>query len=187
MSRKTKTIQIFLTISIVLLVLVGLGGCTTNQNEIKNTNETVNAFLGTWAGTLEIPMVGGSGNTSASQITFTSNRAEMMLTTGNRTFAMNYMYTTNGNSLILTPTMTDRNGFPGGQPFNGTIPPNGTQPPGNRTWPPNGTNPYNGTWPSNRTQPPGGNRPSMTISLTYAFDEEKTMLTLNGAKFIKTQ
>ncbi len=52
MSRKTKTIQIFLTISIVLLVLVGLGGCTTNQNEIKNTNETVNAFLGTWVGTL---------------------------------------------------------------------------------------------------------------------------------------
>jgi ABC-type Fe3+-hydroxamate transport system substrate-binding protein len=200
MSRKVKAIQLFFTNGIILFALVSLSGCTTNQNENQNTNENVNAFLGTWVGTLEMPMFGGESNASVSQITFTSDRAEVILTSENRTFSMDYTYTTNGDSLILTPTMIDRNGFPGGQSFNGTMPPNGTrppgnwtwspngtQPPGNGTWPPNGTNPYNGTWPSNGTRPPGDNRPSMTVSFIYAVDEEARVLYLNNEQFTKVQ
>jgi ABC-type Fe3+-hydroxamate transport system substrate-binding protein len=178
----------------ILFILVNLSGCTTNQNENQNPNENVNTFLGTWVGTLQMPMFGGRGNTSISQITFTSDQAEVILTSDGRTFSMNYTYTTNGDSLILTPTMTDRAGFPGGQPFNGTIPPNGTRPPGNWTWLPNGTQPQgNGSWPQNGTnpfngtRPPGENRQSMTVSFRYTFDKDARVLFLNTVQFTKVQ
>ena len=50
MSEKTTTIQIFFSSGIILLALVSLSGCTTNNNEKQNTNENVNALLGTWVG-----------------------------------------------------------------------------------------------------------------------------------------
>jgi len=81
----------------------------------------------------------------------------MVLTVGNRSFSMNYTYTVNGDSLVLTSLMNDRNGFGGRPPFNGTMPPNGTRPLGNWTGPPNGTQPQgNGTWPPNGTNPHNG-------------------------------
>jgi hypothetical protein len=198
MSRKTKIVQIFLTNGIILLALVSLSGCTTNQNENQNTNKNVNALLGTWVGSIQIPMFSGGNNATVSQIAFTSDRTEMVLTSGNRTFTMNYTYSVNGDSLVLIPMMNDRNGFGGRPPFNGTFPdsgtrppgnwtrpPNGTQPPGNGTWQPNGVNPFNGTWSSNGTRPAGNNQPSMTVSFIYAFEEEARVLFLNNVKFIK--
>ena len=90
MSQKTKIIQIFLTNGIILLALMNLSGCTTNQNENQNTNKNVNTLLGTWVGSIQIPMFGGGNNATVSQITFMNDRTEMVLTSGNRTFTMNY-------------------------------------------------------------------------------------------------
>ena len=143
---------------------------------------------------------GGGNNATVSQITFTSDRTEMLLTSGYRTFTMNYTYAQTSDTIVLTPIMNDRNGFAGKEPLNRTLPPNGTQfhgnktwspngtqPPGNGTWPPNGMNPYNGTWPSDGTRPPGDNMPSMTVSFNYAVDEEATVLFLNNVQFKKVQ
>jgi hypothetical protein len=137
----------------MVLALVSLSGCTTNQNETQNTNETINTFLGTWTGTLQMPMFGGENNASVSQIIFTSDRAEMIFGDGNRSFSMNYTYTVNSDSLVLTPMMNDRTELDGRPSFNGTSPGNETRPPGNWTAPSNGTQPpENGTWPPKQTR-----------------------------------
>ena len=147
-----------------------------------------------------MPMFGAGSNVSVSQITFTNNRTEMILTSQNRTFTLNYTYSATRDTLVLTPLITERNRFAEREPFNGTIPPNatqppgtwtispnGTQPPGNGIWPPNGTTPFNGTDPSNWTRPPGYNPSSMTITFLYAFDEGSSVLYLNNEQFIKVQ
>jgi ABC-type Fe3+-hydroxamate transport system substrate-binding protein len=188
MNRKTIILQLSIMSAMIVIVLVNLSGCTTNQNENQRTNNTVNTLLGTWVGTLQIPMFGGRSNTSISQITFTSTLAEMTLSNQERTYSMNYSYTINGNSLILTPIMTNRNGFPGGQPFNRSTPPNGTHLPGNWSGSPNGTQPPgNRTWPFNGSRPSGDTRPSMTITLTYIFDVQTKELYLNNAQFTKVE
>ncbi len=200
MSQKTKKIQLIFINGMVLVAMVGLSGCTSNQIEDQITNENVNTLLGTWRGTLQMPMFDEKNNATISQISFIKNRTEMVLRSENRTFTMNYTYTATNDTLVLTPLMTDRNGFPDREQFNGTlspnmtmfpgggaVPPNGTQPPGDRTWPPNGTNPYNGTWPSNRTRTPGDMRLSMTVSFSYAVEEETRMLLLNNVQFTKVQ
>jgi len=181
-----------------LPAVVGLSGCTSYQNGDKNTDETTTAFLGTWVGALQIPMLGGNSTVTISQITFLNNRSEMVLIGGNRTFTMNYTYSVSSDTVVLTPILNDRNGLGRRDPFNGTLPPNGTkfpenrtfppngtQPPGNGTWLPNGTNPNNGTWLFNGTQSPRNNQLSMTLSIRYSFNKEKTVLTLNDILYTK--
>ncbi len=190
MKQKTRDILVLTSSGFIFLALVNLCGCTTNQN--KNINSDANWLLGSWVGTLQIPLFGGDDNTFVSEITFSSDHAEMILTNGNRTFSMNYTYLINDNSLVLTPIMPERGRFPDRRPLNGTFPPNGTrasgnetQPSGDRMWLPNNTDPYNGTWPSNRTHPPGDNQGLMTLTFLYAFDEENKVLFLNTAHFTK--
>jgi len=199
MNRKTKRIQLVSVGGIVLCILVGLSGCTTNQTEKQTTNDNAKTLLGTWTGSLQMPLFSGENNTTLSQIIFTSDSTEMFLTSGKRTFTMNYTYTATSDTLTLTPLMNQRNGFGSREPFNGTappngtlfpgygtIPPNGTRPPGNETWPLNGTNPpFNRTWPSNGTRPPGEMRPSMTITFNYVVDEQARVLLLNNVQFTK--
>ena len=182
----------------IIVILVSLCGCTSNQN----TNETKTQLSGTWVGTVEIPMSGGMMNTSLTQITFTSNTAELTLKNTQRSSTMNYTFTVNGNTLVLQPTFSDIRGFPGlppqngtrpwndttRPPMNGTWPTNSTPPSMNRTIPPNGTRPGNFTRPENGTwNPGGGQQPPMAMSFTYSLNEKQTVLHLNGAEFKKLQ
>jgi len=197
MMKQEKYAQILgLTIGF-MIILVSLSGCTSNQN----TKETKTQLSGTWVGNVEIPTSGGMMNTSVTQITFTSNTAELTLKNTQGSFTMNYTFTANGNTLVLQPTFSDIRGFPGQPPQNGTRPWNDTtRPPMNETWPtnstppsmnrtipPNGTRPGNFTRPENGTWNPGGGQQPMSMSFTYSLNEEHTVLCLNGAEFRKVQ
>ena len=191
--KKEKYSQALMIMMIGIVILVSLSGCTSNQNTNGNN------LSGTWVGSVGMSMFGGQNNSSVSQIMFTDDKAEITSKSDRGTFTMEYTYSVNGDVLVFEPKFTNRNGFPGGQSNNGSLPPNGTgpwngsRPPSNGTWAPNGTRPDNSTWPSNRTRPnngtwnPGNGRPSMSVSFTYSFNEEYTILYLNGATFKKVQ
>jgi hypothetical protein len=196
--NQKKNVQLLSAGVLIFCILISLSGCTTNQIAKQNTNGNENTLLGTWVGTLQMQMFGGGSNVSVTQITFTNNAAELTLGSAQGSFIMNYSYSVNGNTLVLQPTFNNRGGFPGGQSFNGTMPPNGTRPPGNGTWPQNGTMPKNGTWPANGTrppgnetwpqngtQPPGNQQPPASISFTYRFNDDDTMLYLNETQFTR--
>jgi hypothetical protein len=188
-----------LSISSILFISVfSLSGCTSNQAANKNTSGVVNSLVGTWVGTAEISMFGGGNTTSISQISFTTTTAKLTVDGKQGPSLVNCTYTVNGNTIVLQPTFNNRGGFPGGQPFNGTFPVNGTRPPGNGTWPPegsfpdngslppNGTRPPgNGSFPGNGTQPPENQRLSASISLTYRFTDDETILFLNESEFTR--
>lgn len=179
--KQEKYTQGLVIITSFIFLVVCFSGCTS----IQNTNG--NPFSGTWVGSVEMPMFAGISNTSVSQITFTDSNMEMTLTSERGTYTMNYTYTVNGDTLALQPKFPGRGGFPGRQPYNGS------RPPTNGTWPGNGTRPHNDTWPSNGTRPnngtwnPGGERPSMSVSFVYSFNEEHTVLYLNGSPLTKVQ
>ena len=165
-----------------IVILVSLCGCTSN----KNTNTIGTQLSGTWVGNVELPMSGGITNTSVSQITFTSNTAELTLKRTQGSFTMNYTFTVDGNTLVLQSTFSNIGGFPGQLPQNGTRPWNDTtRPPMNGTLPPNGTRPGNWTRPENGTRNPGGGQQPVSMSFTYSLNEERTILYLNGTEFRK--
>lgn len=197
MYQKTKIVHA-LSLGCILIAIVGLSGCTTNQTTTKDTNTDVSSLLGTWVGAVQMQMAGGWGNTSVSQITFTSNTAQLTLSGIQESMVMNCTYTTKGNSLVLQRIFDDRGGLPAGQPFNGTLPSNRTHPPGNGTWPQNETFPGNqtlplngthlpGNWtePQNWSSPPMNQRPAESISFTYRLNEDGTILYLNDSRFTR--
>lgn len=114
-------------------------------------------------------MFGPMQNTTMTQVTFIKVTVSAMLTSDRGSFTMNYTFTLEGNVLVLEPQFGGSGGFPpGGQPFNGSRPPN------------NSTQPWNGTQP-----PTDRDRPSMSIRLEYSFNEQNTILYLDGSPFIK--
>jgi hypothetical protein len=197
MNRKTQIRQLLICSCILLLIAVCFSGCTTNQSTKLNVNGDSTSFQGTWVGSIQMPMFGGDSTSSMTQIIFESNTAELTIKNPQRTTTMNTTFTVNGNTLLFQPSMNNRSGFPGGQPFNGTLPPDGPRPPGNGTFQQDGTFPGNGTSPLNRppsgnwtgqhnwSQPPGDQQPSLSISFTYRFNENKTVLYLNDSEFIR--
>lgn len=188
MIHQKKIIIELLSVSTALLLsLVSLSGCMSNQTANQTTNGNVNILFGTWTGSTELSGVGARNNTTVSQLTFGDSSVELTLMSQRGTYMMNYSYAFNGDTLVLQPVFTGRNGsFGGRQPLNGTRPWNGT-------WPPNGTRPYNGSWSSNWTRPgngtqfPGNRRSFMEISFTYNFDEQTKTLYLNGSPFSKVR
>lgn len=180
----------FVGIVIVLFFIVAsLSGCVSNQTANLNVNNDATKFLGTWSGSIVIPMFGNRNNSAMSltQLTFSQDRVEVTMTSEQGSFPMTYNYTINGNTLVLEPRIFNRGGFPGRQSPNGQWPRNGTRP-SNETWPPyNNSRPYNGSRPSNWTQPSDDNRQSMNLSFVYSFNEQDTVLNLNGAEFMKIQ
>lgn len=168
----------------VFLSTVSLSGCTTQNNQNTGVVD-LSKFLGTWVGTLEITTF-GHNSSNITQLTFMENVVAVTMASEQGTYTMNYSYSVDGNTLVLEPKF-DRTGGSGsynGQPHNnshqwnnGTYPPNGT-------WPPNGTLPY-GQSP-NGGQYPGGERPSMSLSFVYSFNETQDILYLNGDQFTKT-
>jgi hypothetical protein len=171
--------------SAVILTAVLFSGCTDTQEINQNSN--VGKFIGTWNGDLEISSFGGRNNGHITQLTFMGDIVYATLTSDREEYAMNYTYTIDGNNLVLQPKFDGRGGFGGRQSFNGTLPWNntqpwnGTRPPINGTWPSNGTQPPNG-W---RQQPPSGERPSMSMSFVYSFNEAYDVLYLDGSQFKK--
>lgn len=190
--KKTFTQGLFM-ICIVIVSLIHLNGCTTNQDENTNTKVNTNELVGTWRGTLQIPMFRDNNTSSISQITFSIDQIEMLLEFDNRTSTMNFTYTKTNNTLILSPIMSSRTRLSARQPFNGTIPlnetqptmlPNGTQPPGNGTWP---LEMFNRSWLPNETRLPGSNVSPIAMIIFYVFDKNTMMLYLNDSPFIKIQ
>jgi hypothetical protein len=191
MIYQKKTIVQLLCISIVVVfVAVSLSGCTTDQPGINNENK----LIGAWSGTMQMSLFGRE-NVSVSQVAFNDSDVELTMESERGTYSMSYAYTINGVTLMLQPSGFGRGGgFPGGFPGNGTYPRdgqwNGTRPPTNGTWPPNGTRP-NGSWQPNGTRPgngtrfPGGGR--QQLSFEYSFNEDYTVLYLNGVQFVKIQ
>ncbi len=198
MNEKTKTMLITILVGMMFFSVIHLSGCTSNQTETQNINNSQQVYIGTWVGTLQIPMFGAGKNATMHQISFTTDSATMIVTNDNRTFSMNYSYVVNIDSLVLTPMLQSQGMFSERRPQNetspwngtyqpGLLPPNGTQPPGDGFWPLNGTNPHNRTWLSNGTRPSGENPASMTLTFLYTFDEEATVLLLDGKAFMKVQ
>lgn len=184
---KQKYSPALLLCTILLLFIVWLSGCTSNQT----TTEKENFLSGTWVGKLETSLFGRNENMSISMITFSEDTVEITLHSTQSTFTMNYIYSTQGTILTLEPKFNERGGFPGQQPFNGSRPGNWTRPPGNETDLINGTFPFNGTRPMNGTRPENGSwdplnrHPSMTVSFSFSINEDDTILYLNGAEFRK--
>lgn len=178
MKKKNINKQMLVIGIVIFLAVVSLSGCTTNQNTGSTTSNVLEKFIGTWTGNKETSMLGGRGNVSITQLTFTENITEETLTSNERTFTMNYTYSVQGNKLILEPKFTGGGRFSGGQSYNRTRQYNVTRP--------------NGTWNSTRLppgsgQPSGGQRPSMSISFDYSFNEGYTVLYLDGSQFTKIQ
>ena len=179
MNQKNVYKQMITMSIVIFLAVVSLSGCVTDQN----TGGGVGKFIGSWTGDMQTSLLGGRGNTSITQLTFTENVVKATLESDQGTLSMNYTYKVENNKLVLEPQFLGGRGLPGGQPFNGTRPPwNDTQPPNNSTWPPNGTQPpFNGSG-----QPPDDRqRPSMSMSFEYSFNEQKSILYLNGFPFNK--
>jgi hypothetical protein len=185
MKKRYSPALLFCTI--VLLLIVWLSGCTSNQT----TTEQENLLSGTWVGELETSLLGRNDNTLISMLTFSQDTVEMTLNSNQSTYTMNFTYVTQGATLTLEPKFNERSGFPGQQPFNGSRPGNWTRPPGNETDLINGTFPFNGTRPGNWSRPeneswdPLERHPSMTVSFSYSINEGDTILYLNGAEFRK--
>jgi hypothetical protein len=185
--KQEKYSQALVIVSSFFFLIVCFSGCTSN----KNTNKNENILSGTWVGNVQTTQFGRTGNATVSKITFSGNTVEMTENSGQRTFTTNYTYIINGSSLVFEPQFNGRNGFSGGQPYNGTRSGNWTSPPTNETGSINGTRLYNRTRPGNWTRPengtgnPGGRQPSMSISFTYSVNEDHTILYLNGAEFRK--
>lgn len=193
MNKKRKrntnkyTVLIFL---IIFLSVVGLSGCVDNQNkDIENLSK----FTGTWTGHLDLPMFNGSNNSTITQLLFVGTSVTACLTGDRGTFTMNYSYSLEENKLVLQPKFNDNGGPSNRQPFNDSMPFNDTRPPINGSWPPNGTIPPNDTWspngtrPSNGEQDPFGQRPVMSISFVYSFNEKFNVLYLDDSQFFKIQ
>jgi len=181
--KQEKSIKALVVVSSFIFLVVCFSGCTSNQN----INENENILTGTWAGAVQMPMFGRTGNVTVSKIAFSGNTTELTLTTQQGTFTTNYTYAINGATLVFTPRFNGRGGFPGGQQYNRTrLPGNWTGQPTNDTRS-NETHPYNNSRLGNRTGYPGGGQPVMSVSFTYSVNEDQTILYLNGAEFRKVE
>jgi hypothetical protein len=189
-SKKNASSYSILICITIFLSIISLSGCVENQN---NVGQNLSKFIGTWTGNLEIPMFGGSNNTTINKLVFTETYVTAYLTSERGTFSMNYSYKTEGDKLTLEPEIFNNGGPSNRQSFNHSLPFNDTQPPYNGTWPPNGTMPPNNTWSHNGTRPydggqfPYNQRPNMTTTFDYSFNEEFNVLYLNDSQFIKIQ
>ncbi len=179
-----------LVCTIIFLSMVSLSGCVNNKN---SDTDNLSKFTGKWIGNLEIPMLGGSNNSTITQLIFMGTSMIAYFTNDRGTFTMNYSYSLEENKLVLEPEFNDNGGPYNRQPFNDSIPFNDTRPPVNGSWPPNGTIPPNNTWspngtrPSNGEQNPFGQRTDISISFVYSFNEEFNVLYLNQSQFNKIQ
>jgi len=172
--------QTFAICIIIFLAVAFLSGCT----DTKNIENSLNRFIGMWTGSMEISTFGPMGNITITKLTFVEYVVTVTLSNERGVYTMNYTYALNGENLVLEPAFNG--GMPGRQPFNGT------RPSFNDTWSPNGTRPFNDTrppfndtWQPNGQHLPDGQRPTMSLSFSYSFDKNYTVLYLDGVQFKK--
>lgn len=200
-NKKSKAT--FVIIAIIFSSVVFLCGCSENNNS-NEKNVAHTEFLGIWTGNMNY-----SSNTDFSRFNFPENAnftnmtnmtrmqnfrpanitklefredtVDITITTDNDTMIISNSYTVEGNQLILSMQFT-------GQRPDGMQPPDnwerpsdgGGNPPDLGDTPPDNTGrPMNGDFPSNKE------RPSRTNSYAYNFNEDKTILYLNGSEFTK--
>lgn len=193
MNNENSIKKAFIVIIFVLLLIVSLCGCTENNS--LDTNDELSKFLGTWTGNMEFSMFNYSNNSSRNNMTdfnnisstniteleFTLNNLNMIVSIGNETQEMSFTYIIEGNKLILSPEFDNGPLFNGQNPFDGEPPNNDTRPPFD------GENPFNGEPPNNRNRPIfDGEQPSRKLSYVFNFNEELNILYLNGTPFTKS-
>lgn len=202
MNKDTKIKQVFSIVLTIFLFSVFLCGCTEN----KSSNDKVNLsnFIGSWSGNMETSIFGFRGNNTLrnntnilenntnsnftdfrrngtivniTKLEFNSDTLFMTITNGNETQTISQKYTVDGNQLVLSFQ------FNSGQPNNGSFfNDTGRQPPfGGRN------NSFNGSGPPSDGGRPSfnGGQPPMTTSYNYSFNEEYSVLYLDGSSFIK--
>ena len=156
-----------------------MSGCTDTQN----TGNSLNNFIGTWAGSVGVSAFGGPmGNDSTfTELTFMQGVVVATITNEQGSNTMNYSYHVNDNNLVLEPSFFDEGMMPGRQqngtqpPFNGTGFPDNTGP-FNGTKPPfNNSEPFNDTQPHNYERPPDSQQPP-SMSLSFLYSLVKTIL-----------
>ena len=202
MNREPTIKQAFAIAVAILFFVLFLCGCTEN-NSSNDGNTDLSKFIGSWSGTMGTSMFGFRGNRTFGNITddlenetrgnfsdfminrttsniteleFTSDTLYMTLLTGNETQILPQTYTVEGDQLVVSMQFT---GEPqdGEPPFgneSGRPPFDGQQPPSDGELPP-----FGGEFPQN------GRRSFGTVSYTYRFNADCTILYLDGYKFIK--
>ncbi len=211
MNKKNICIGIISILSIVFLCGCNENIKNQDDNNDIDTQNTVNVdkFIGTWTGNMEISMFGGMQENYTSYATglkFTKNTVEMTINNipsnndtqlNETTQTITYTYTADENNIYLQPQFNRNrsnmrelpedmnNSFENGEspPFDGEQPPyDGEQPPfDEKDFPFDGEQP-----PFNGERPTDSERPSsMTISYSYNFNENNTLLYLDGNSFNK--
>jgi len=170
-NKKNITILTLVVLSIVLLC-----GCTKNEYAtVNNANQNTDnlKFIGTWIGDMEFSMFNWNQNSSLktphiTELEFTQDTVYMTIKTNNGTQTMPQTYEIQEDQLVFSfDAFGERPEFNGERPpFDGEPPADGKRPFGRRT-------------------PKDDEMKSRTISYTYIFNEEYTILYLNGSPFLK--
>jgi len=177
--------KMFLSLTIYICVLLFFCGCTEQSNQ----DQVINDLIGTWTGQLQTQGIPGGASSAITALTFLDeSTVETTMEIGQGSMTMSQSYTLEGTTIIFTQQERNRN-----QQWNGgEIPPwgNNTQYPGNATnpmWGNHTSPPDNMTNPFGDGQPPqDGERPmGAGQTYTYRFNDDRTVLYLNGAAFTK--
>jgi hypothetical protein len=201
MNKETKIKKLIIVVLTIFLLTVFLSGCTENNS--TNDKVDLNKFIGTWSGNMKTSFLGFRGNNppmnntnilenntdrnftnfrqngtivNITKLEFTSESLYMTITTGNETQIIPRTYTVDGNQLVLSFQ------FNGEQPINRSSFNDTAGPPFD-----NRSDTFNGSVPSsNGGRPPfnSGQQP-MTTTYTYSFNEEYSVLYLDGSPFTK--
>ena len=175
-----------LTIFIFTLLLCG---CSENNTSSDALNTE---FIGSWIGNMEYSMnnfrdnfsmvndnITNGRNFSSANITkleLTKDTIYMTITSEDGTQVISNLYKIEGDQLVLSFQFGDRQRPDGMQPPDGWEPPTFDE--NNRSF--NNSQPFNFTRPFNNGQPPQSSR-----GYTYSFNEDNTILYLDGSEFIK--
>jgi len=200
-NKKNKIKQIVGIVIVTSLFAVFLCGCTENSSTINGVD--LSKFLGTWTGNMEQTSIFGFrendtiGNTSdfmenhtnwnmtefrqsmtggnITKLEFTVDTLYMTIKIGNETRTISQTYTIEGDQLILSMQFT------GERPDWMQSPSDGERPPFNDSERP----PFGERSPFDGEPPFDGGRSFGVRSYTYSFNEDNTILYLNGSEFIK--
>ncbi len=206
MNKDTKVKQIFAIVLTIFLFVIFLCGCTENNR--SNDEENLNKFIGNWSGEMETSIFGFRGNRSLmndtgfqqngtnlnftefrennttaniTNLEFTSDTLYMTITTINETQIIPFIYTIDGNQLILSFQFNGER-----LPFDGEWSSDREPPPSDGESPFDGDRPpFDGEWPSDGETPFDGQQPFRKISYFFGFNEDYSILYLDGSSFTK--
>ena len=112
MSNKNNYIRGLVIGLTAILVAVSFTGCIENNN-VKN-NPILNSFIGTWSGNLISTLKGRTANIT--DLTFIENTVDVTMNSNRGTQIMTYIYSVEGDKLILEAKLEKGRSPDGGQP-----------------------------------------------------------------------